>query len=157
MPVPSKLPTSVWRSVIEAYRSMKSIGFVVAVVVMLAGGLTYFHVGDADSGAIRLTGVLAANEVIVAAKIEGRIQRLLVDEGSPVQQSQLIAELDRDELEAERQRQVAAVQQTSARLNQSREQLGLEQDRLRSQISTAQAQFQLSQSQREETRAEIAQ
>ncbi|PYQ09031.1 MAG: hypothetical protein DMF82_00210 [Acidobacteria bacterium] len=117
---------------------MKSLSVVISLVV-LVGGLTYFRSQFQDSGALRLSGVVAANEVIVAAKIDGRITRLHVSEGSRVAQNDLIAELGREEIEPDRERQQAAVQQQEAKLSQSREQLRLDR------------------SQREESKAELAQ
>jgi multidrug resistance efflux pump len=139
-----------------ASASMKSLSVVISLVV-LVGGLTYFHSSVQDPAALRLSGVVSANEVIVAAKIDGRITRLHVSEGSRVGQNDLIAELGREEMEPERQRQQAAVQQQEAKLNQSREQLRLDRDRARTQLAGAQAQLQLAQSQREEARAEMGQ
>jgi multidrug resistance efflux pump len=135
---------------------MKSLSVVVGLILLL-GGLTYSRSFFQDSGALRLSGVVSANEVIVAAKIDGRITRLAVSEGSRVAQDDLIAELGREEMEPERERLAAAVQQQEAKLTQSREQLRLDRDRARTQLAGAQANLQLAQSQREESRAELGQ
>src|SRR5260370_35343048 len=50
---------------------------------------------------IPLTGVVDGNEVIVSARITGRIERLLVGEGAEVKAGQLVAELDTAELAAQ--------------------------------------------------------
>jgi len=126
-------------------------------LLLLVGGFTYLHVGHEETGALRLTGVLSANEVIVAAKMDGRIQSLHVNEGSWVERNGLIAELERQEIEPEQERQVAAVHQQAAKLTQSQEQLRLDRDRVRTQIAGAQAQLQLAQSLREESRTELGQ
>jgi multidrug resistance efflux pump len=136
---------------------MKIPATVITLIAILTGGLTYFGFRGREPGTLRLSGVVTANEVIVAAKIEGRIQRLHVNEGSWVEAGQLIAELDSEELQSERQRQAAVVQQTTARLGQSRDQLSLDEGRVRSQLSGARAQLQHAQSQREEGQAEIEQ
>jgi len=135
---------------------MKSLSVVISLVV-LVGGLTYFRSSSPDAGGLRLSGVVSANEVIVSAKIDGRIQRLHVNEGSWVARNDLIAELGREEIEPDRQRQQAAVQQQEAKLSQSREQLRLDRDRVRTQFAGAQAQLQLAHSQREEARTELGQ
>jgi HlyD family secretion protein len=49
---------------------------------------------------IPLIGIVDGNEVIVSPQITGRIVKLTVDEGSQVKKGDLIAELDRKELEA---------------------------------------------------------
>jgi multidrug resistance efflux pump len=156
MPFPSSLQGVSGLVAKAASGSMKSLSVVVSLIV-LVGGFTYFHSRLRDSGALRLSGVVAANEVIVAAKIDGRITRLHVSEGSVVAQNDLIAELGREEIEPDRERQQAAVQQQEAKLSQSREQLRLDRDRARTQLAGAQAQLQLAQSQREESKAELAQ
>ena len=135
---------------------MKSLSVVISLV-LLVGGFTYFHARSQDQAGLRLSGVVSANEVIVAAKIDGRIQKLNVAEGSVVRRDEVIAQLEREEIEPERQRQQAAVEQQEARLNQGREQLRLDRDRVRTQFAGAQAQLQLAQSQREEARAELGQ
>jgi HlyD family secretion protein len=49
---------------------------------------------------IPLIGVVDGNEVIISPQITGRMVKLTVDEGSEVKKGDLIAELDRHELEA---------------------------------------------------------
>lgn len=48
-----------------------------------------------------MIGTVDANQVIVSAQVEGRIQKLLVDEGTPVKTGDLIAVLDPAELQAQ--------------------------------------------------------
>src|SRR5262249_18054752 len=76
------------------------------VLAVIAGGY-YFATANRSSD-LSLIGTVDSNQVIVSPKIPGRIERLLVDEGSQVKQGAVIAELDRAELEA----QVRAAQAT---------------------------------------------
>ena len=48
-----------------------------------------------------LIGTVDSNQVIVSAQVEGRIQKLLVDEGTPVKAGDLIAVLDPSELQTQ--------------------------------------------------------
>src|SRR5262249_10532742 len=128
--LPLVSPERVSRFAFKSIGSMKSLTAVVGLV-LLVGGFTYYHARSHDTSGLRLSGVVAANEVIIAAKIDGRIQRLLVNEGSWVKRDDVIAQLERDEIEPERQRQQAAVQQQEARLSQGREQLHLDRERVR--------------------------
>lgn len=107
------------------------------------------HLGT-GGGSIRLTGVVSANEVVVAAKTAGRIERLDVQEGSQVEQGDPIALLDRAELNAERQSQLAFIDQVSAKLRQAREVAALEGHRGRGRVASAEAQLQVARSQRDE-------
>jgi HlyD family secretion protein len=68
---------------------------------------------------IELTGIVTGNEVIVSPQTAGRIQRLLVDEGSAVKRGQLIAELDPAELQAQRDAAEANIRSLEAKVNQS--------------------------------------
>jgi len=108
-------------------------------------------------GPLRLTGVVAANEVVVAAKAAGRIQKLNVEEGSWVSQGDPIALLDREELDAERQNQLALIEQLSAKLRQTQEVVALEGHRGRGRVASAEAQLQVAESQRDEGAASLEQ
>jgi multidrug resistance efflux pump len=69
-------------------------------VLALLAAIYYFATVN-RSNDLSLIGTVDSNQVIVSAKIPGRIERLLVDEGSKVKQGDVIAELDRAELEAQ--------------------------------------------------------
>jgi multidrug resistance efflux pump len=70
-----------------------SIIFVIAVV--------YYFFSVDHSKDLVLIGTVDANQVIVSAQVEGRIQKLLVDEGTPVKAGDLIAVLDPSELQTQ--------------------------------------------------------
>src|ERR1700756_1775633 len=61
----------------------------------------YYYVSADHSSDLALIGTVDANQVIVSAQVEGRIQKLLVDEGTPVKAGDLIAVLDPSELQAQ--------------------------------------------------------
>src|ERR1039457_3059006 len=67
--------------------------FVFLLVLFILAGIIYFFTTPRGNE-IQLTGIVTGNEVIVSPQIAGRLQTLLVDEGSPVKAGQLIAELD---------------------------------------------------------------
>src|ERR1700731_899503 len=74
--------------------------FIVVIgMVFLIALIVYFATTPKGSD-ISLVGVVDGNEVIVSPQITGRIVNLTVDEGSQVKKGDLIAELDRTELEA---------------------------------------------------------
>jgi HlyD family secretion protein len=72
---------------------------VLGVIFLIAA--TYYYFSTDHSRDLVLIGTVDANQVIVSAQVEGRIQKLLVDEGTPVRVGQLIAELDPSELQAQ--------------------------------------------------------
>jgi len=80
---------------------------------------TYYYFSTDHSKDVVLIGTVDANQVIVSAQVEGRIQKLLVDEGTPVKAGDLIAVLDPSELQA----QAAAAAATIASLQQKVEEM----------------------------------
>ena len=70
--------------------------------LLTIGSLIWYFVTVRPSGDLQLIGTVDANEVMVAAKIPGRIEQLLVDEGQDVKAGQLIAVIESDDLQAAR-------------------------------------------------------
>ena len=128
-----------------------------AAAVLLAVGAGRFFFVPAGAETLKLTGIVVANRVAVAAKAAGRIERLNVDEGHVVAAGDVIAVLDRAELEAERRDQLAVIEQLNAKLEQSRERVVLEGERGRNQVASAEAEIKASRSQRTEVLAMLAQ
>ena len=87
------------------------------VIFLIAA--TYYYFSTDHSKDVVLIGTVDANQVIVSAQVEGRIQKLLVDEGTPVKAGDLIAVLDPSELQA----QAAAAAATIASLQQKVEEM----------------------------------
>ena len=75
--------------------------FFIALGVIFAIALAYYLFSTPRSNDLVLIGTVDANQVVVSPQIEGRIAKLLVDEGTPVKQGDLIAVLDPSELEAQ--------------------------------------------------------
>src|ERR1700728_3130246 len=69
---------------------------VIFVIAAIYYALSTNHTRD-----LVLIGTVDANQVIVSAQVEGRIQKLLVDEGTPVKAGDLIAVLDPSELQTQ--------------------------------------------------------
>lgn len=84
----------------------KKFGVLIAIILAIAAG--YYFLSVNSSRTLELIGTVDANQVIVSAKITGRIEKLYVDEGSEVKQGDLIAQLDTAELEAQTQSAAAA-------------------------------------------------
>ncbi|MGA9543578.1 MAG: efflux RND transporter periplasmic adaptor subunit [Candidatus Sulfotelmatobacter sp.] len=69
---------------------------IIFVIAAIYYGFSVDHSKD-----LVLIGTVDANQVIVSAQVEGRIQQLLVDEGTPVKAGDLIAVLDPSELQTQ--------------------------------------------------------
>src|ERR1035437_7619835 len=70
--------------------------------LLTVGSLIWYFVTVRPTGDLQLIGTVDANEVVVSAKIPGRIQMLAVDEGQDVKAGQLIAIIESDDLAAAR-------------------------------------------------------
>jgi hypothetical protein len=68
------------------------------IVTLISAGY-YLMSTDRDKDLV-LVGTVDSNQVVVSPQIQGRIQKLLVDEGTQVKNGDLIAILDPSELEA---------------------------------------------------------
>jgi HlyD family secretion protein len=69
---------------------------IIFVIAAIYYGFSVDHSKD-----LVLIGTVDANQVIVSAQVESRIQKLLVDEGTPVKAGDLIAVLDPSELQTQ--------------------------------------------------------
>jgi len=74
--------------------------FILLGIIFIIAAIYYFFSTD-HSRDLVLIGTVDANQVIVSAQVGGRIQKLLVDEGTPVKAGDLIAVLDPSELQAQ--------------------------------------------------------
>ncbi|MGA8764026.1 MAG: efflux RND transporter periplasmic adaptor subunit [Candidatus Sulfotelmatobacter sp.] len=75
--------------------------FVILLGIIFVISAVYYIFSTDHSKDLDLIGTVDANQVIVSAQVEGRIQKLLVDEGTPVKAGDLIAVLDSSELQAQ--------------------------------------------------------
>ena len=95
--------------------------FLIVLGVVFAISLAYYLISTPRGSDLDLIGTVDANQVVVSPQVQGRITKLLVDEGTQVKQGDLIASLDPSELEAEARGAAATI------------------DSLRSQVSATQA------------------
>jgi HlyD family secretion protein len=75
--------------------------FFILLGIIFVIATAYYYFSTDHSRDLVLIGTVDANQVIVSAQVEGRIQKLLVEEGTPVKSGDLIAELDPSELQAQ--------------------------------------------------------
>ena len=74
--------------------------FILLGIIFVIAAIYYFFSVDHSKDLV-LIGTVDSNQVIVSAQVEGRIQKLLVDEGTPVKAGDLIAVLDPSELQTQ--------------------------------------------------------
>jgi multidrug resistance efflux pump len=68
--------------------------------LLTVGSLIWYLVTVRPNNDLQIIGTVDANEVVVSARIPGRIQTLLVDEGQDVKAGQLIAVIESEDLDA---------------------------------------------------------
>jgi len=75
--------------------------FFILIGIIFVMAAIYYGFSTDHSKDLVLIGTVDSNQVIVSAQVEGRIQKLLVDEGTPVKAGDLIAVLDPSELQTQ--------------------------------------------------------
>jgi HlyD family secretion protein len=88
-----------------------------AIVVAVASGYYFFSTPRGND--LVLVGTVDANQIVVSPQIQGRIQKLLVEEGSQVKRGDLIALLDPSELEAQERAAAATIAGLRSKVSES--------------------------------------
>jgi len=104
---------------------------------------------------IPLTGIVTGNEVIVSPKISGRVERLLVEEGAEVKLGQLVAVLDRAELEAQRAFYAANSRSLEAKVSEVKNTWGWTNEQTEAALNRAEASLTSTRAQLEEARSDL--
>lgn len=124
--------------------------------LLLVGSLAWYWFTARPSGDLHLIGTVDANEVLVSAKIPGRIQSLLVDEGQQVQAGQLIAVIESEDLAAARAAADATVASNQQKLNETIETERQTRGETSSQVVSAEAQVRVAQAALAQAQANLA-
>jgi HlyD family secretion protein len=99
----------------------KRIIAVIVLVLLIGGGYLYFsnRAGRNPGNSIMVSGNIELTEVNIAFKTAGRLIERTVDEGDIVKKGQVIARLDRDQLAAQRDREIAGLNSALSQLAQA--------------------------------------
>jgi HlyD family secretion protein len=89
----------------------------IILALLTLGSLIWYLVTVRPTGDLQLIGTVDANEVLVSARIPGRIQTLTVKEGDSVTAGQLIAVIGSDDLDAALKAAEAATASQTSKLN----------------------------------------
>jgi HlyD family secretion protein len=116
---------------------------ILILIVLAAVGVAAVYVfrgmGSDKSGRIVVSGNIELTEVNIAFKTAGRLIERTVDEGDAVKKGQIIARLDRDQLMAQREREVAGLESARTQLAQSETSLEWEKATLAADIEQRRA------------------
>ncbi len=129
--------------------------FFIFLAVIFTIVLVLYIVTVPQGSDITLTGVVSGNEVIVSSRVAGRIERLHVDEGVEVNEGQLVAELDRAELESQVAAQAANIRSLEAKIAQVKNTWSWTNDSTGASESRAAATLTAANAQLEEAKADL--
>ena len=124
--------------------------FLILLGTIFGIALAYYFFSTPSNRDLVLIGTVDSNQVIVSPQIQGRIQKLLVEEGTQVKQGDLIAILDPSELEAEERAAAATIDSLKFKVAETRSTLEATQGSTSSSVKNAQARL-------ASTRAQLAQ
>jgi HlyD family secretion protein len=116
---------------------------ILMIVVMLAAGGAVFYAfrgrGRAPDNRLMISGNIELDEVNIAFKTAGRLIERLVDEGDAVKKGQVLARLDRDQLQAQRERELAGLAASESQLLQAQTAVALQRASLTADVETRSA------------------
>ena len=113
--------------------------FLIIIGVILAISLGYYYFSTPSNHDLVLIGTVDSNQIIISPQIQGRIQKLLVDEGTKVKQGDLLAILDPSELEAEERAAAATIDSLKYKVAETQSTLEATQGSTASSVANAQA------------------
>jgi HlyD family secretion protein len=105
---------------------------------------------------VQLTGIVTGTDEIISPLVQGRLARLLVDEGSEVKAGELVAEIDPTEFQQMRDAAAANIRTLDARLRQSNTMRSMNDEQTSAAERQAAAALTVASSQLEQARATLA-
>ncbi len=93
--------------------------FIILLSVIFAGAFIYYLATTSRENGLQLIGTVDANQVMVSPQIQGRITKLLVDEGTPVKAGDVIALLDANELQAQERAAAATINSLRSKVSET--------------------------------------
>ncbi len=129
--------------------------FGIAMAVLVAAAVGYYLATADFSRSLVLIGTVDANQVIVSARVSGRIEKLPVDEGTEVRAGDLIALLEAQDLAAQRDAAAATVASLRSRVQETQATQELAQGETSSGVAGAIARLESAKSQLAEVRADL--
>jgi HlyD family secretion protein len=128
--------------------------FIVLGVIFLIS-LGYYFFSTPRNKDLVLIGTVDSNQVIVSPQIQGRLQKLLVDEGTPVKAGDLIAVIDPAELKAQEAAAAATITSLRSRVSEMRYTEQSTKGSTTSDVANAQAKLQSMKSQLAQAQATL--
>ncbi len=130
--------------------------FAILLALIFGGAFVYYLLTTNRTKGLELIGTVDANQVVVSARIQGRIEKLLVEEGTTVKQGQVIAMLDTAELAAADQAAAASMRSLRSRVTEMQATEQATTGSVRSEVANAQARLQATRAQLAQAQADLA-
>ncbi len=128
---------------------MKKVILIVLVLAVVAGAATlaYRSMHPEVSDRIMVSGNIELTQVDIAFKTAGRLVERLVNEGDPVQKGMVVAKLDTEQLQRQRETALAALQTAQAQLAESESALKWQRETMQADLQLKNADLSAAQSQ----------
>jgi len=130
--------------------------FLILLGVLLLIASLYYIFSTPGGSDLVLVGTVDSNQIVVSPQVGGRIAKLLVEEGTPVKQGDLIALLDPAELEAQERAAAATISSLRSKVSESQYTQRSTKGSTSSDVANAQARLQSSRSQLAQAEAMLA-
>jgi HlyD family secretion protein len=131
--------------------------FLVLLGIIVVAAVTWYFFSTGRDRGLVLVGTVDANQVIVSSRIAGLIERLLVDEGTPVKEGDLVAVIDTAELQAQKRAAEATLASLRSQVSGTRATETLTRGTTSSDVLSAQAQGETARAQLLEAQANLKQ
>ncbi len=126
---------------------MKRIVLLIVIVAVAAGGyLLYRNFNTAPTNRIMVSGNIELEQVNIGFKTAGKVIERTVDEGDKVTKGEVVARLDKDQLERQLDRENASLEEAEAQLAASRTGLEMQTESSAADLEAHQADLTSSQS-----------
>jgi HlyD family secretion protein len=129
---------------------------ILLLILTAASAIFYLSTVDRSTDLV-LIGAVDSNQVIVSSKIAGRLEKLMVEEGTQVKEGDLIAVLDSAELEAQKRAAEAMLASLRSQVAAARYSERVTKGSTRSDVANAQARLQSSRASLAEAEANLVQ
>ena len=113
------------------------IAVIVIVLALVAAGISYWL--SLKPRSVVLTGIVNTDEVRVNSQIQGRMDKLLVQQGDSVKEGQVVALIQPQELAADRMFYEKSAKASAAQVEQAKANLSFLEAQTRDEISQAEA------------------
>ena len=135
---------------------MKVSRFFFFLIGLFCAALVIYLITTPSTKEIQLTGIITGTDAIVSPLVQGRLQKLLVDEGSQVKAGQLIAQIDPTELRTVRDSATQNIRTLEARLVQANTTLAMNDRQTTAAIQQAEASLTATRAQLEQAKATLS-